>query len=48
MRAELSTYSPAMKLTFLTNIGSFLTLIAFGISWATGEDPLGEWGTISI
>ncbi len=30
-----------MKLTFLSNIGSLVTMIAFGVSWITGEDPLG-------
>lgn len=41
VRSELATFSPAMKLTFLSNIGSLVTMIAFGVSWITGEDPLG-------
>lgn len=48
VRAEIGTYTPAMKLTLLTNIGSFTTLMAFMLSYISGEDPLGRCMIASI
>lgn len=42
IRHELSQYTAEMKLTLATNLGSLLALVAFLVSWLTGEDPLGE------
>jgi hypothetical protein len=42
LRAELATYSPAMKLTLLTNCGSLAAMIGLFVAWAAGEDPLGR------
>lgn len=38
---EVGTYPAGAKLTFCTNMGSFLTLGAFIVCWLAGEDPLG-------
>lgn len=44
IRHELSQYTAEMKLTLATNLGSLLALVAFLVSWLTGEDPLGGFG----
>lgn len=43
LKHEVGGYSPEMKLTLFTNLGSVLTLIAFASSWLFGEDPFGGW-----
>jgi hypothetical protein len=39
---DLEAWSPAMRLTFITNLGTLVALVAMTLAWATGEDPLGE------
>eukprot|EP00199_Chlamydomonas_sp_CCMP681_P002396 CAMPEP_0119116188 /NCGR_PEP_ID=MMETSP1180-20130426/52147_1 /TAXON_ID=3052 ORGANISM="Chlamydomonas cf sp, Strain CCMP681" /NCGR_SAMPLE_ID=MMETSP1180 /ASSEMBLY_ACC=CAM_ASM_000741 /LENGTH=406 /DNA_ID=CAMNT_0007105309 /DNA_START=231 /DNA_END=1451 /DNA_ORIENTATION=- len=41
VRAELASYSAAMKLTFLTNLGSLVAMVAVATCWIAHVDPFG-------
>jgi hypothetical protein len=44
LRDEVADYPVEAKMTAMTNAGTFVMLIAIGVCWICGEDPLGEWG----
>ncbi len=44
---ELESYPTEAKLTFCTNMGSVILMLAFVICWLCGEDPLGACCSIA-
>lgn len=39
---EVAGYPVDAKLTLCTNIGTVMMVLAFGVCWICGEDPLGK------
>lgn len=42
LRDEVADYPVEAKMTAMTNAGTFVMMIAIGVCWICGEDPLGE------